>query len=75
MAIDNTVSSDFDPRSSIVKSVFDCHLSSVRIQQFKHLFVNNIQFYGLNPLTVLLEIAFLCFKLTLKAYIPVKGFY
>ena len=32
MAIENTVSSDrksFDPRSSIVKSVFDCRLSGV----------------------------------------------
>ena len=29
MAIENTVSSDFDQRSSIVKSIFDCHLSDV----------------------------------------------
>ena len=29
MAIENTVSSDFYPRSSIVKSVFDCRLSAV----------------------------------------------
>ena len=29
MAIKNTVSSDFDPRSSIVKSVFDCRLPGV----------------------------------------------
>ena len=29
MAIENTVFSDFDPRSSIIKSVFDCRLSSV----------------------------------------------
>ena len=29
LAIKNTVSSDFDPRSSIVKSVFDCRLSDV----------------------------------------------
>ena len=29
MAIENTVSSDYDPRSSIVKSVFDCRLSGV----------------------------------------------
>ena len=29
MAIENTVSSDFDPPSSIVESVFDCRLSSV----------------------------------------------
>ena len=29
MAIENTVSSDFGPRSSIVKSVFDCRISSV----------------------------------------------
>ena len=29
MAIENTVSSDFDPRSSIVMSVFDCHLPGV----------------------------------------------
>ena len=29
MAIENTVSVDFDPRSSIVKSVFDCRLSGV----------------------------------------------
>ena len=27
MAIENTVSSDFDPRSSIVKGVFGCCLS------------------------------------------------
>ena len=27
MAIENTVSSDFDPCSSIVKSVFDCRMS------------------------------------------------
>ena len=29
MAIENAVSIYFDPRSSIVKGVFDCHLSSV----------------------------------------------
>ena len=29
MAIENTVSSDFDPRSSIVQSVFDCRLTGV----------------------------------------------
>ena len=29
MAIENTVSIRFDPRPSIVKSVFDCHLSGV----------------------------------------------
>ena len=29
MAIENTVSRDFDPRSSIVKSVFYCRLSGV----------------------------------------------
>ena len=29
MAIKNTVSSYFDPRSSIVKGVFDCRLSGV----------------------------------------------
>ena len=29
MAIENTVSVDFDPRSSIVESVFDCRLPSV----------------------------------------------
>ena len=29
MAIENTDSCDFYPRLSIVKSVFDCHLSSV----------------------------------------------
>ena len=29
MAIENPVSSDFYPRSSIVKSVFDCRLSGV----------------------------------------------
>ena len=29
MEIENTVSSIFDPRSSIVKSVFDCRLSGV----------------------------------------------
>ena len=29
MTIENTVSSDFDPRSSIVKGVFDCNLSGV----------------------------------------------
>ena len=28
-SIKNTVSSDFDPRSSNVKSVFDCQLSDV----------------------------------------------
>ena len=35
MAIENTVSSDhksFDPRSSIIKSVFDCRLSGVIIK-------------------------------------------
>ena len=31
MAIENTVSNDFDPRSSIVKSVFDCRLPGVVI--------------------------------------------
>ena len=31
MTIENTVSSDFDPRSSIVKSFFDCRLSSVSV--------------------------------------------
>ena len=36
-AIDNTVSSYFDPRSSIVKSVFDCHLPCVvMISTFLH---------------------------------------
>ena len=30
-AIENTVSSDFDPRSSIVKSVFDCRLPGVNM--------------------------------------------
>ena len=30
MAIKNTVSIDFDPRSSIVDSVFDCRLHGVR---------------------------------------------
>ena len=29
MGFENNVSSDFDLRSSIVKSVFDCHLSSM----------------------------------------------
>ena len=29
MLIENNVSSDFDPCSSIVKNIFDCHLSSV----------------------------------------------
>ena len=29
MAIQNTVSSDFCPRSSIVKIIFDCRLSGV----------------------------------------------
>ena len=29
IAIENTVFSDFDPRSSIVKSVFDCRLPGV----------------------------------------------
>ena len=29
MANENTGSSDFDPRSSIVKSVFDCRLPGV----------------------------------------------
>ena len=29
MTIENTVSSDFDPRSSIDKMVFDCRLSGV----------------------------------------------
>ena len=29
MAIENTVSIDFEPRSSIVKSVFDCRLTGV----------------------------------------------
>ena len=29
MAIENAVSSFFDPRSSNVKCVFDCHLSSL----------------------------------------------
>ena len=31
MAIENTVSSDFYSRSSIVKSVFDCRISGVII--------------------------------------------
>ena len=31
MAIKNIVSSDFYQRSSIVKDVFDCHLSSVNL--------------------------------------------
>ena len=30
MAIENTVSGDFDPRFSIVNSVFDCHPPSVK---------------------------------------------
>ena len=29
MAIENTVSIDFDPRSSIAENVFDCRLPSV----------------------------------------------
>ena len=29
MTIENTVSSDFDPRTSIVKSVYDCRLFGV----------------------------------------------
>ena len=33
IAIENTVSSDFDPRSSIYKSVFDCRLPSVQMRQ------------------------------------------
>ena len=32
MTIENNVSSGFDPRSSIVKSVFDCRLPGVRIE-------------------------------------------
>ena len=31
MAFENTVSIDFDPRSSIVDSVFDCRLPAVRM--------------------------------------------
>ena len=35
MTIKNTVSSNFDPCQSIVKSVFDCRISSVIIISFK----------------------------------------
>ena len=31
MAIENTVSTGFDPRSSIIKVVFDCRLSSMTV--------------------------------------------
>ena len=34
MAIENTVSIDFDPRSSIVDSVFDCRLPDVMVTVF-----------------------------------------
>ena len=38
MAIEDTVSSDFYPRSSIVKSVFDCRLPGVSMGVYwKHL--------------------------------------
>ena len=43
MAIDNTVSSDFDPRSSNVESVFDCRIPGV-------LTVNHL--YDCTPLLV-----------------------
>ena len=39
MAIENTVSNDFDPRSSIVNSVFDCRLSGA-----KRLFLNECMY-------------------------------
>ena len=34
MTSENTVASDFDPRSSIVKSVFDCRLTGVETKLF-----------------------------------------
>ena len=34
LAIENIVSIGFDPRSSIVKSVLDCHLSGVKLIGF-----------------------------------------
>ena len=37
MAIENTISCDFDPRSSIVKSVFDCRLPGVEYKLKKKL--------------------------------------
>ena len=43
MAIENAVSSDFDPRLSIVKSVFDCRrLGVVHIVGFSHAAVKSI---------------------------------
>ena len=41
MAIENTASSDFDPRSSIVKSVFDCRLSGVVASMQYSLLIHN----------------------------------
>ena len=36
MAIENTVSSDFYMHSSIVKSVFDCHLPGLKLEASVH---------------------------------------
>ena len=38
MAIENTVSIDFDPRSSIVDSVFDCRLQDVMMSYLDFFF-------------------------------------
>ena len=46
--IENTVSSDFAPRSSIVESVFDCRLSGVIFfsrTRYDPLLLTNISFY------------------------------
>ena len=42
MAIENTVSIDFDPRSSIVDSVFDCRLQDVMMSYLDLFFSLNI---------------------------------
>ena len=46
MAIGNTISSDFDPRSSIVKSVFDCRLSGLKTDTTTHIVLVRLRLLG-----------------------------
>ena len=49
MAIESTVPSEYDPRSSIVQSVFDCRLSIVGRENLHVVQVSGTQ-YGISPL-------------------------
>ena len=47
MAIENTASSDFDQRSSIVKSVLDCRLSGM-LTMVKNILSEKLRFFSSN---------------------------